>query len=474
MQKILLTGANGYIGRRLKRLLLKDRDISLRLMVRKKHSLSPQIRNEAEVVEGDALDKASLLEALKGVDTAYYLIHSLASGDSYRNLDKEAATNFKEACEEQGVRRIIYLGGLGEKESASEHLVSRLETGEILSSSESVESVWLRAGVIIGSGSASFEIVRNLAQKLPVMITPKWVGTMAQPIGVDDVLSYLHGAKELQMENKHEIVDIGAEAMEYREMIIKTAEVMGLKRYIIPVPVLTPKLSSYWLTLFTPVPYSISHSLIEGLKSPVLVQNSRAKELFDIKPASFEGAVKKAIEDIEQNQVISRWSDSFGERWEDMEGGNIAQAVFTNRQKINIKNLPKEKVYESFTAVGGKNGWFTYDFLWDLRGVIDKFFGGFGTNRGRRDECDLRLGDCLDFWKVVDIEKDKRLLLYAQMKLPGKAWLEFVMEGDEFIQSAYFYPDGIFGRLYWYALVPVHHFVFKDLAQKIVRRAVSI
>lgn len=469
--KILLTGANGYIGRLLKRELLKDSDINLRLMVRNPKTQSMETRQMCEVVAGNTFDIESLKNALKGVDTAYYLIHSLASRN-FKELDKTSAQNFLDAAVECGVKRIIYLGGLGVKADASEHLLSRIETGEILSSRpDKIQCIWFRAGVIIGSGSASFEIIRNLSQKLPIMITPKWVSTKAQPIGVYDVIRYLHDATDLEI-RENIMIDIGSEAMRYGDMMLKTAKCMGLKRRIIPVPVLTPNLSSYWLMFFTPVPFKVAKSLIEGLSSEVTLQNNHARKYFDFEPVGFEEAVNIALHEIETNQVYSRWSNAGdGDVWEHDHQNDIANALFLDRKVMDISGIPKENVYVAFTSIGGENGWFKFDWLWEIRGFADKLFGGFGVNRGRRSHCDLRIGDCLDFWKVADLNENERLLLFAEMKVPGKAWLEFKIEGDQLIQSAYFYPKGLLGRIYWYMMVPTHYFIFKDMITQIVRKA---
>jgi len=468
--RILLTGADGYIGRRLKRVLMTQAGISLRLMVRNRASLSSEIRSDIDIVQADVLKKETLDAALEGVDVAYYLIHGLARYN-YRELDRQSAQNFLDAAIRNKVKTIIYLGGLGEKSSASEHLLSRIETGEILSSRpDQVRCLWFRAGVIIGSGSASFEIIRNLVQKLPIMITPRWVQSRITPIGVDDVIGYLDDAKTLDG-SQNEIIDIGSEEMSYGELMLRTASAMGLHRRLIPVPFLTPKLSSYWLTLFTPVPYSVASSLIEGLKSEVVMTNNRAEELFKRHPIMLEASVEKAVEEIRHHQIISRWSDSGGGAWEINHAHDIATAVFTDRRVLSLGDKSPEAVFKSFCSIGGENGWFGYDWLWKVRGGIDKLLGGAGVNRGRRDSETLRIGDSLDFWKVVDLVENERLLLYAQMKLPGSAWLEFKIHQGNLIQSAYFYPDGLSGRLYWYALVPFHHLIFANMAKKILERA---
>ena len=469
--KVLLTGSTGYIGRRLKQKLLDDESVDLKLLVRNKKTISPTILDKVEVIEGDTFNKEALKEALKDVEIAYYLIHSL-SNENYKDLDKISAQNFLDVAEECGVKRIIYLGGLGVKnEDTSEHLLSRIETGEILSSNKSVQTIWLRAGVIIGSGSASFEIIRNLTEKLPVMTTPKWVDTKAQPIAVNDVLSYLHDSLYLEV-RENLIVDIGSAQLSYKEMMEKTALALGLKRFLIPVPFMSINISSYWLNLFTPVPFTIAKALIEGLKSEVVIQNQNARKYFPkLVPMSYEDAVKSAIKEIEENQVISRWNDKGDGVWEKIGQKEISKAIFIDRKEEDISNIEPSKVYQSFIGIGGKNGWFDFDFLWELRGIIDKLIGGVGLKRGRRSQCDLRISDCLDFWKVVDLKENERLLLYAQMKLPGNAWLEFKIQENKLIQSAYFYPKGVLGRLYWYVLIPLHYFVFNNMIKSIVKKA---
>jgi len=469
--KVLLTGANGYIGRRLKQKLIGE-NISLRLLVRNPKSLGEN-SSDAEVMQGDTFNIASLEDALEGVDVAYYLIHSLQD-KNYRELDKESAHNFLNAAIKKGVKRIIYLGGLGVKEHASTHLLSRIETGEILSSRpDEIETIWIRAGVIIGSGSASFEIIRHLTEKLPVMVTPKWVKTLAQPIGVDDVVSYLNVAKDLDAVG-NVMVDIGAQQMTYNNMMLGCAKALGLRRWIFPLPVLTIKLSSYWLNFFTPVPYNVARSLIEGLSSEVIIQNDNAKIYFpQIKPMCFEAAVKKAIVEMETNQVFSRWSDAGGgeDKWENEHKNDTSEAVLLDRQIVGLNGVSKEALYRSFCSIGGDQGWFGYNWLWEIRGVMDKMIGGAGLNRGRRDAYKLRVGESVDFWRVEDLKENERLLLHAQMIVPGKAWLEFKIQGDKFIQTAYFYPRGLLGRLYWFVLIPVHFLVFKNMIQSIVAKA---
>jgi uncharacterized protein YbjT (DUF2867 family) len=471
--KILITGATGYIGRRLKNRLLVHPDYQLRLFVRNKHKVGERVRHLVEIVEGDTFNKDALAKALKNIDVAFYLIHSMGADKDFKSLDRISAENFRDACIDAGVKKIIYLGGLGVKETASKHLLSRIETGEILSSRpDDITTIWFRAGVIIGSGSASFEIIRNLAQKLPVMVTPRWVNTKTQPIAVDDVLSYLE--ESVSLENTcNTVVDIGADIMSFREMMLAAGRVMGLKRFIIPVPVLSPKLSSYWLVLITTVPFKVAAALVEGLKSETVKQNDNAALLFpNIKPMSFEYAVQQAIAEIEKDQVVSRWCDSSaGEVCDIIYQDDPSSAIIRDRRVVEFGNISPDKVFRSVLAIGGERGWYKYNVLWRLRGGMDKMVGGYGLNRGRRVSGELRIGDALDFWKVADIKPNKRLLLLAQMKVPGKAWLEFIIEGNGLIQTAHFYPQGILGRLYWYSTLAFHNLVFQDLAEKIVKHA---
>ncbi len=472
--KILITGATGYIGRRLKDYLLKESDCSIRLLVRNKNKVRPSVLDRVEVVEGDTFQEETLAQACKGVEVAFYLIHSMgAKGGDFARLDRKSAKNFRRACIAAKVKRIVYLGGLGVKETASRHLMGRIETGEILSARPgAIQTIWFRAGVIIGSGSASFEIIRNLVQKLPLMTTPRWVSTQTLPIAVDDVISYLASAIRLP-ERKNLVVDIGSQAMTFKNMLLEAAKAMALNRFIIPVPVLTPRLSSYWLVFCTPVPLKMATALIEGLKSPTLIQNDNAWQFFPkIQPISFAESIERAIMELEQNQVLSRWCDSSaGEVCDIKDQTDIDTAILHDRRTFFFGATPHEKIFAAACSVGGEQGWFNFHVLWRLRGLMDKLLGGYGLSRGRRQAGQLRVGDALDFWKVADIKKGKRLLLLAQMKLPGKAWLEFDIKKDHLIQTAHFYPKGVWGRLYWYAVLPFHHLVFKDLGEQIVAQA---
>jgi len=471
--RVLITGATGYIGRRLKHKLLQDPELQVRLFVRNALKVQEKVSRQVEIVEGDTFNLEKLAQALEGIDVAFYLIHSMGAEKDFSDLDRKSAENFRDACIAEGVRKIIYLGGLGVKDTASKHLLSRIETGEVLSArQDKVVTIWFRAGIIIGAGSKSFEILRNLVQKLPIMVTPKWVTTRTQPVAVDDVLAYLAAAIRLDT-SENIIVDIGAEVMDFKSMMLEAARVMGLRRFVFPLPVLTPKLSSYWLIIFTPVPYKMAAALVEGLKSETVQQNDNASRYFPgIKPLAFQESVRRAIREIEDEQVVSRWCDSSGGAVCDiLYQDDPASAIIRDRRVIEFGSLAPEKVFRSACAIGGERGWYKYNMLWRIRGALDKMVGGYGLNRGRRTAGDLRIGDALDFWKVADIKPNKRLLLSAQMKLPGKAWLEFVVEDNMLIQTAHYYPRGILGRLYWYATLPFHNLVFQDLAEKIVQAA---
>jgi uncharacterized protein YbjT (DUF2867 family) len=470
---VLLTGATGYIGRRLQERLLTDKSIRLRLFVRNARKVQAGLEDSVELFEGNTLDEGAVRKGLEGIDVANYLIHSMGAGADYEKLDRLSAQNFLDACIDNKVKRIIYLGGLGKKDTASRHLRSRLETGEILSSRpDLIQCVWLRAGVIIGSGSASFEIIRHLVQKLPVMTTPKWVRTQTQPVGVGDVLEYLFQAKEVQVEGSV-TVDVGAERMSFKEMLLRAAGVMGLKRTIIPVPLLSPRLSSYWLKLITPVPFPIAKALIQGMKSETTIQNDNARKYFPrINPLSYEESFRKALDEIERSQVISRWCDSSAKKTCDIEGlDRLESAVYREKISADFGAIPADRVFSVVESIGGDNGWFTYNWLWRLRGFIDILFAGPGLSRGRRDPSRLRIGDGLDFWKVVDLKPNKRLLLVNQMKVPGKAWLEISIEGNRLVVTAHYYPKGLWGRLYWLLTKPLHKLIFPDMAKGIIKKA---
>lgn len=467
---VLLTGATGYIGRRLKDRLLERDDIRLRLLVRNPHKLSRSLGQQVEVVAGDSFDHVALQQALTGVDVAYYLIHSMGSGGDYAAKDRLSAENFRTACIAAGVRRIVYLGGLGQRHSASEHLRSRLETGDILSDNGGkLQTLWFRAGVIIGAGSASFEIIHDLTQNLPVMVAPKWLTTRTQPIAIDDVLAYLEAAADVAADGNL-MVDIGSEVTNFRGLLTQAAASMKLKRLIVTIPFFSPKLSSYWLVFVTRVPFSISSALIQGLKSETIVENDNAQRYFSqIEPLSLAHSFAAALREVEHAQVLSRWCDSSdGASCDIQRQDELSPAMLKDRREFALEGLDPQAVFSQLCRLGGEGGWDAYDPLWYLRGLIDKAFGGVGLNRGRRDANELRIGDAVDFWTVVDLQPDKRLLLSAQMKLPGKGWLEFLIDGDVLIQTAYFYPEGLWGKVYWWSVSPLHALVFPRMGRKLL------
>ncbi len=471
--RILLTGATGYIGRRLKERLLGEAAVDIRLFVRNARKVRDVVRDNVEVFEGDTFNAEALRAAMEGVDVAYYLIHSMGAGRDFAALDRQSAENFRDACVVAGVRRIVYLGGLGVKETASEHLRSRLETGEILSARpDRVQTIWFRAGVIIGSGSASFEIIRNLVQKAPILITPRWVRTRTEPIAVDDVLAYLAAGRKVEAAGNL-VVDVGAGVMTFADMLAAAARVMKLRRPLVPLPFFTPRMGAYGLVLLTPVPFRVAAALVEGLKSETVKLNDNALRYFpDIAPRPYEDAFREALAEIESNQVLSRWCDSSAETECDVKHlDRVEEAVYADRYAVPLGGAAPAGVFAAAAAVGGAGGWMRLNVLWRLRGFADKLCGGPGSSRGRRDARELRVGDALDFWKVVDIKPDKRLLLGAQMRLPGKGWLEFDVGDNELAVTAYFYPRGLWGRLYWYAAKPFHGLALAALARGIVARA---
>ncbi len=469
---VLLTGSTGYIGRRLKYSLLNSGEkINLRLLVTDIRQVDTETASKVEIVEGNTFNPDALKKALQGIDTAYYLIHSMRSKDGdFADLDRISAQNFIEECVRAGVKRVIYLGGLGERNSISKHLASRQETGEILSSHpDKVETIWFRAAIIIGAGGASYEIIKNLVQKLPVMLAPSWVRTYTQPAAVDDVIKYL----TLSLKTKfggNTVIDIGGEKLTFLDMLKTAADFYSLKRFVIPVPFFSPKLSSYWLIFFTPVPFRLASALVAGLKVESVVTNQNASRFFPrIKPMSYIQSLQCAA-DEEEAEIISHWSDGssawFHSGKKTEESGS---ATHTACYKSDITDFSRMRVWESIISIGGNRGWLSMNYLWKIRGIIDKFSGGPGINRGRRHTDELRIGDSIDFWTVIDLIYETRLLLAAQMKLPGKAWLEFILNESDLIITAHFIPKGVYGRFYWYILFPFHVIIFKGMLRRIIK-----
>ena len=473
---ILVTGATGYIGGRLvPRLLAAGHRV--RCMARDPSRLTGRPWPGVEVVAGDALDPASLDRALAGMEAAYYLIHSLAAGErGFEERDREAARCFGDAAVRAGVKQVLYLGGLGESRAElSRHLRSRQETGEALRATGAPVTEF-RAAVIVGSGSLSFEMIRYLAERVPVMITPRWVRTRCQPIAVRDVLEYLVAGLG-RPEAAGRVFEIGGPAvLTYGEMMLGYARIRGLRRWLVPVPVLTPRLSSYWVDLVTPIPKAYARTLVEGLRNEVVVHDGAAARLFGITATPYLEAVRLALDDVERGQVETDWAGSFpaGPRdgavsMEEREG-----RMFERRTKR--VRADAGRVYAVFAGIGGKRGWYHANLLWRLRGMLDRLGGGVGMRRGRRHPDELRPGDALDFWRVEAVEPGRSLRLRAEMRVPGRAWLVFEVLPDgpdqaRLIQTAVFEPRGLLGVLYWYALYPAHKIVFSGMVEAISHRA---
>jgi uncharacterized protein YbjT (DUF2867 family) len=473
---VLLTGATGYVGGRLLNILERS-DLRLRCLARRPSALRARAAAETEIVAGDALDPASLEVVMQGVQTAYYLVHSMGAGGDFEDKDRQAAWNFGEAARTAGVKQIIYLGGLGESDGPlSPHLRSRREVGRVLRES-GVPVIEFRASIIIGSGSLSFEMIRALTERLPVMIAPRWVATPAQPIAIEDVLSYLIEALILQP-GQSRIFEIGgADQASYREIIQEYARQRGLRRVIIPVPVLTPRLSSLWLGLVTPVYARIGRKLIESLRHPTVVRDRSALQVFGVRPRGIREAIARALVNEDRAFAETRWSDAFssGGRLASWGGVRFGSRLVDSRA-ARVRGDPS-RAFEPIRRIGGRSGWYFGDWLWRIRGLLDLLAGGVGMRRGRRDPEWLRPGETLDCWRVEAFEPDRLLRLAAEMKLPGRAWLEFEVEPEEsgstIRQTAIFDPAGLTGLVYWYALYPLHHFVFAGMLRRIALRATS-
>ncbi len=476
--RILVSGATGYVGGRLVPNLL-EAGYPVRCMVRDPNRLKGRDwEPKVEVCKGDALDPESLTNAMEGVSHAYYLIHSLGSGAAFDRTDQQAAENFAKAAERAGVRRIIYLGGLAAADAdLSEHLRSRQSSGESLRKS-SVPVTEFRAGVIVGSGSLSFEIIRYLCERVPVMICPRWVYTRTQPIAIREVIEYLTAAVSTP-ESEGRIIEIGgSDVLTYGGMMRIYAEVRGLQRRMIPVPILTPRLSSYWVNLVTPIPLRYARPLIEGLRNENVVSDPSAQTLFpNIQPVSYREAVERALERLRASHIETTWSDALSRSDVQTQPVVLAaqEGMIIERRQLKASASPQQ-VYKAFCSLGGDTGWLAFNWAWRMRGFFDRMIGGVGLRRGRRHPSDLRVGDALDFWRVEAIEANRMLRLRAEMKVPGKAWLDFKVESTKtgetvLTQTAYFAPKGLSGSLYWYLLYPIHGLIFSSLIRHICERA---
>lgn len=473
---ILVTGATGYVGGRLVPCLLERGD-RVRCMARDPRRLHGfEWHDQVDVVGGDVLEPDTLHAALEGVHTAYYLIHSLAGGADYADRDRQGASNFASAAAEAGVKRIIYLGGIEPSgDRRSEHLSSRIQTGEALRDG-AVPVTEFRAAVIVGSGSLSFEIVRYLTERVPVMICPKWVKTPTQPIAIRNVLEYLVEALD-RPETAGRTYEIGGtEALTYEDMFRTYAKVRGLKRPILNVPVLTPRLSSHWVGLFTPITNRIARPLIEGLDNEVVVRDFSALEDFSVRPMSYEAAVRLAVKRFQRGDQVTSWHGAFSSsRNTPMFEATVEdeRGLIRESRSATVHRSPMD-VYNFVQSLGGEKGWLYMSSMWHLRGAMDSLIGGVGLRRGRRSPYSVRIGDAVDWWRVEVAEPGRQLRLRAEMKVPGRAWLQFDIEPADdsdtqcvLTQTALFEPRGLFGLLYWYALYPVHKVMFKGMVRAI-------
>ncbi len=462
---VLVTGATGYIGAHLVG-PLKEAGYPVRVAARSPQRLSPAVRRDADdVVAADAFDPVAVAGSLEGVHTAFYLVHTLGSGSDYAEHDRAAASVFAQAARDASVKRIVFLGGLGQDVGAlSEHLASRHEVGRVLASS-GVDVVELRASVVIGSGSTSFEMIRNLTEKLPVMTTPAWVRMGAQPISMRDVAAYSVASVSLPDADgpRHRVYEIGgAEVVTYGDLLRLFARSRGLRRLVIPVPFLTPRLSGWWLYLFTPKEATVGRQLAESLKHPTVVTNDDARRDFPgIEPIGATEAIAQAFADEDEAFTTTKWSD-------ELEGMpvpvHLAREGRYVDSRVIVADCPPEAAFDPIACIGGENGWYAFDTLWDIRGFLDILLGGPGHRRGRRDQYALIEGDHLEWWRVERVEAPSLLRLRAEMRMPGEGWLQYELvsgaDGTTVRQTAIFHPKGLLGRAYWYSVLPFHHFVF--------------
>jgi len=473
--KILLTGATGYIAQRLLPVLLdKKHQVVCCVRDANRFDRSKYDGFDFELIEVDFLKNDFLDQIPQDIDVAYYLMHSMSSSENdFTEAELTVAANFKASIEQTNIKQVIFLSGIVNSKELSKHLQSRLNVEERLQSHHYALTT-LRAGIIVGSGSASFEIIRDLVEKLPVMIAPKWLKTRCQPIGIRDVLSFLEGVlmKEFTFNRTYDIG--GPDVMSYKDMLLRFAQVRKLKRWIITVPVMTPKLSSYWLYFVTSTSFPLASSLVESMRVDVIAKPNDLQEKINVKPMRYEQAIELAFGKIEQNQVISSWRDALNiERYPNSFVKLIEvpqDGCFKDVRSMKVDDV--DLALRNIWSIGGKTGWYYADWLWGIRGFLDKLVGGVGLQRGRTNSDTLSTGSVIDFWRVILADKkERRLLLYAEMKLPGEAWLEFKIDQDDtFTQTATFRPLGISGRLYWYSVLPFHAFIFKGMMQNIAKK----
>jgi uncharacterized protein YbjT (DUF2867 family) len=471
---VLITGATGYIGGRLLD-EFERRGTPVRCLARNPGALRPRVAASTEVVQGDVLDAGALAPALEGIDTAYYLVHSMGAPDDFAALDRAGARNFAEAARAAGVRRIVYVGGLGDAgDDLSTHLRSRHETGEVLRAA-GVPVIEFRASIVIGSGSLSYEMVRALTERLPVMVCPRWVAIQAQPIAIEDLLAYLLAAADLPHGPSRTYEIGGPDVVSYGDIMREYARQRGLRRLMIPVPLLTPHLSSLWLALVTPLYARVGRKLIASIRNATVVRDTRATADFPIRPRGLREAIERAIEAADGRAGANRWSDSASAVIQaPVPAGDAVRPLVDARETIVA--VSARAAFAPIRRIGGETGWYCANLLWRLRGWIDLLAGGVGMRRGRRDPEACVAGDPIDFWRVEAVEPDRRLRLRAEMKVPGRAWLEFSVDPltestTRIRQVARFEPSGLWGRMYWYALLPAHVIIFSGMLRRIGNRA---
>lgn len=473
--KILLTGVTGYIAQRLLPVLLENgHEVVCCVRDRNRFNTKKYLSSNLSVLEADFLNKESLEHIPNDIDVAYYLIHSMSTqtGD-FEDMEETCATNFKNRIDQTSAKQVIYLSGISNADELSKHLSSRKHVEAILSESNFALTT-LKAGIIVGSGSASFEIIRDLVEKLPFMIAPRWLKTRCQPIAIRNVIEFLIGVID-KIETYNNSYDIGGpDILNYKEMLLRFAEIRGLKRRIVIVPVMTPKISSYWLYFVTATSYALAKNLVNSMKIEVICKPNNLAMLLGIKLIDYNTSIKLAFDKIEQNQVLSSWKDA--------QTSNIFSKGFSKFMEVPVNGCFKDirtiKVQNSglslerIWSIGGKTGWYYGNWLWEIRGFLDQMAGGVGMRRGRKSDTEINTGDALDFWRVLLADKqDKRLLLYAEMKLPGEAWLEFKIDKNNILtQTATFRPLGLLGRLYWYSVLPFHGLIFNGMINKIAKK----
>ncbi|MBX2817387.1 MAG: SDR family oxidoreductase [Saprospiraceae bacterium] len=467
--KIFLTGATGYIGKRLLRILAQQHEVVCAVRDIRRMQVPPSIAHRVSLIEMDFLDDGCLDLMPASIDGAFYLIHSMSSSRKYFELEERCAINFRRCMSQSSCQHVVYLGGISNEEQLSPHLLSRQNVERELSKG-SYAFTALRAGIIIGSGSASFEIIRDLVEKLPIMVTPRWLNTRCQPIGIADVLTVLVKSL-LNPATYNQSFDIGGpDVLTYREMLLEYASVRGLRRWIFTLPVMTPRLSSYWLYFVTSTSYDLAVALVNSMKIEVVCKDRRINQVLELQQMSYRETLERTFEKIANNEIVSSWKDAYSSSDFSLDLSEFVAVptfgCFVDRREVTYAN--REDTLHRIWSIGGESGWYYANALWEFRGFLDKLVGGVGLRRGRTSRYDVQAGDALDFWRVLHADrKDGRLLLFAEMKLPGDAWLEFRLEGSRLIQTATFRPLGLIGRLYWYSVLPFHGLIFSGMLRRL-------